>query len=131
MGYIKDYEGGTLMQCTMVPLIRYLGVGRLLLKQKETVQAKIRSLSKSHIEHQPPSKWTAAAANGTPITPIDPVSIPAIRALGWYPAMDELGREPQRPPLQRTPPLPLPSPEPQPSVAVPETRGQRPGPRLL
>lgn len=93
MGFIKDYEGGTLMQCTMLPRIRYLESGRMLLKQKETVQAKIRNLSKSHIIHQPPEQW----ANGT-ITPIDPLSIPAIRATGWSPAMDELAREPRRGP---------------------------------
>src|ERR1700758_5740173 len=40
MGYIKDYDGGTIMQCTMVPRIRYLEVGRMLLKQKEAVHAK-------------------------------------------------------------------------------------------
>lgn len=51
MGYIKDYEGGTLMQCSMLPRVRYLEAGRILLKQKETVQAKIRILSKSHIIH--------------------------------------------------------------------------------
>ncbi|KAF2175146.1 histone acetyltransferase GCN5 [Zopfia rhizophila CBS 207.26] len=93
MGYIKDYEGGTLMQCTMLPRIRYLEVGRMLQKQKETVQAKIRSLSKSHIIHQPPQQW----ANGV-LTPIDPRSIPAIRATGWSPEMDELAREPRRGP---------------------------------
>ncbi|KAF2791992.1 histone acetyltransferase GCN5-like protein [Melanomma pulvis-pyrius CBS 109.77] len=93
MGYIKDYEGGTLMQCTMLPRIRYLEVGRLLLKQKETVEAKIRTSSKSHIIHQPPQQW----ANGV-IPPIDPLSIPAIRALGWSPQMDELGREPHHGP---------------------------------
>lgn len=93
MGYIKDYEGGTLMQCPMVPRIRYLEVGRMLLKQKETVQAKIRILSKSHIVHQPPQQW----ANGA-VTAIDPLSIPAIRATGWSPDMDALAREPRHGP---------------------------------
>ncbi|KAI0131058.1 histone acetyltransferase GCN5 [Daldinia grandis] len=93
MGYIKDYEGGTLMQCSMLPRIRYLEAGRMLLKQKETVQAKIRLLSKSHIIHQPPQQW----ANGV-ITPIDPLSISAIRATGWSPHMDELAREPRHGP---------------------------------
>lgn len=51
MGCIKDYEGGTLMQCSMLPRIRYLEIGRMLLKQKETVQAKIRALSRSHVIH--------------------------------------------------------------------------------
>ena len=51
MGYIKDYEGGTIMQCSMLPKIRYLEVPRMLVKQKEAVQAKIRAVSKSHIVH--------------------------------------------------------------------------------
>ncbi|KZZ95724.1 Acyl-CoA N-acyltransferase [Ascosphaera apis ARSEF 7405] len=57
MGYIKDYEGGTIMQCSMLPKIRYLESGRMLLKQKETVYAKIRAFSKSHVIHQPPKEW--------------------------------------------------------------------------
>ncbi|KAJ9300992.1 hypothetical protein DTO271G3_2156 [Paecilomyces variotii] len=92
MGYIKDYEGGTLMQCTMLPRIRYLEVGRMLLKQKVAVQAKMRLLSKSHIIHLPPPQWT----NG--VTPINPLSIPAIRATGWSPEMDALAREPRHGP---------------------------------
>ncbi|KLU83200.1 histone acetyltransferase GCN5 [Magnaporthiopsis poae ATCC 64411] len=93
-GYIKDYEGGTLMQCTMLPRIRYLEAGRMLLKQKETVQAKTSPMSRSHIVHQPPKLW---ALNGT-ASPIDPLSIPAIRATGWSPAMDELSRQPRHGP---------------------------------
>ncbi|OAQ68498.1 histone acetyltransferase GCN5 [Pochonia chlamydosporia 170] len=93
MGYIKDYEGGTLMQCSMLPRIRYLEVGRMLLKQKEVVQAKIRAISKSHIVHRPPHQW----ANGE-VAPIDPLSIPAIQATGWCPDMDELAREPRHGP---------------------------------
>ncbi|KAI0972129.1 histone acetyltransferase GCN5-like protein [Xylaria arbuscula] len=93
MGYIKDYEGGTIMQCTMVPRIRYLEIGRMLLKQKETVRAKIRAFSKSDVVHQPPAEW----ANGV-VTEIDPLSIPAIRATNWSPEMDELAREPRHGP---------------------------------
>ncbi|KAI0449849.1 histone acetyltransferase GCN5-like protein [Xylaria acuta] len=92
MGYIKDYEGGTLMQCSMVPRIRYLEAGRMLLKKKEAVLAKIRHLSKSHIVHRPPQQWAGGVA------PIDPLSIPAIRATGWSPDMDELAREPRHGP---------------------------------
>lgn len=88
VGYIKDYEGGTLMQCDMLPRVRYLEAGRMLLKQKEAIQAKIRPLSKSHIVHPPPPQWR----QGT-IAPIDPLSIPAIRATGWSPEMDEMARK--------------------------------------
>ncbi|KAI0520726.1 histone acetyltransferase GCN5-like protein [Xylaria bambusicola] len=93
MGCIKDYEGGTLMHCPMIPRIRYLEAGRMLLKQKETIQAKLRLLSKSDVVHQPPQQWT----DGT-IMPIDPLSNPAIKATGWSPSMDELAREPRRGP---------------------------------
>ena len=33
-GYIKDYDGGTLMQCTMVPNVDYLEIYQMLHKQK-------------------------------------------------------------------------------------------------
>ncbi|KAG7007040.1 histone acetyltransferase GCN5 [Physcia stellaris] len=92
MGYIKDYEGGTIMQCTMVPRIRYLESGRMLLKQKEAVHAKIRAFSKSHIVHPPPREWKNGPCK------IDPMSIPAIKASGWSPDMDELARQPRHGP---------------------------------
>ncbi|KAJ8122909.1 hypothetical protein ONZ43_g1012 [Nemania bipapillata] len=93
-GYIKDYEGGTIMECSMLPRVRYLEVGRMLLKQKETVRAKIRALSnKSNIVHKPPAQW----ASGD-LRPIDPLSIPAIRETNWSPDMDQLSREPRHGP---------------------------------
>ncbi|MCJ1320970.1 histone acetyltransferase [Xylographa vitiligo] len=92
MGYIKDYEGGTIMQCTMVPKIRYLEAGRMLLKQKEAVMAKIRAFSESHLLHPPPEEWK----NGP--SKIDPMTIPAIKASGWSPDMDELARQPRHGP---------------------------------
>ncbi|KAF2017630.1 Bromodomain-containing protein [Aaosphaeria arxii CBS 175.79] len=92
MGYIKDYEGGTIMQCSMVPKIRYLESGRMLLKQKECANAKIRSVSKSFVVHQPPAQWK----NG--VTKIDPLTIPAIKASGWSPDMDEMARAPRHGP---------------------------------
>ncbi|KAK9711286.1 histone acetyltransferase, variant 2 [Basidiobolus ranarum] len=37
MGYIKDYEGGTIMQCTIVPKVRYLKVYEMLTIQKKVI----------------------------------------------------------------------------------------------
>ncbi len=93
MGYIKDYEGGTIMQCTMLPRVRYLEMGRMLLKQKEAVHAKIRAYSKSHQIHPPPKQWKTGE-----VCKIDPMSIEAIRASGWSPDMDELARQPRHGP---------------------------------
>ncbi|KAK6338678.1 histone acetyltransferase [Orbilia brochopaga] len=92
MGYIKDYEGGTLMQCSMLPRIKYLEAGKMLAKQKECVHAKIRAISRSHIIYPPPKQWK----NG--IVKIDPLSIPAIKESGWSPEMDELARQPKHAP---------------------------------
>jgi histone acetyltransferase len=50
-GYIKDYEGATIMQCSMLPRIKYLDAGILLLKQKQLILQKIREHSNSHIVH--------------------------------------------------------------------------------
>ena len=50
-GYIKDYEGATIMQCTMLPRIVYLQAGQLLLQQKMLILEKIRENSSSHIVH--------------------------------------------------------------------------------
>jgi len=52
VGYIKDYEGGTLMQCSMVPRVKYLEVSDMLAAQKEAILAKIRSISRSHVVHK-------------------------------------------------------------------------------
>ena len=92
MGYIKDYEGGTIMQCSMIPKIRYLEAPRMLQKQKEAVMAKIRAVSKSHIVHPPPAAWK----NG--IVEIDPMMITAIKESGWSPSMDEMSRQPRHGP---------------------------------
>ena len=90
MGYIKDYEGGTIMQCSMLPRVRYLEQHRMLLKQKEAVLAKIRAFSNSDVVHQPPKEWKNGAFQ------IDPMSIKPIRDSGWSPDMDELARQPRR-----------------------------------
>ena len=97
MGYIKDYEGGTIMQCSMLPKIRYLESGRLLLKQKAAVHAKIRAVSRSYDIHEPPPQWRNLAP-GEPLPEIDPLSLPAIRATGWSADMDALARQPRRNP---------------------------------
>nr|POF17094.1 histone acetyltransferase gcn5 [Quercus suber] len=97
MGYIKDYEGGTIMQCSMLPKIRYLESGRLLLKQKAAVHAKIRAVSKSYEVHQPPTQWRKLKA-GQPLPAVDPLTLDAIKATGWSPDMDALARQPRRNP---------------------------------
>lgn len=94
MGYIKDYEGGTLMQCSMLPRIRYLDSAKILLLQKAAIQRKIRLVSKSDIV-RPGLKQFKDLKN---IKPVDPMTIPGMKESGWTPEMDELAQRPRRGP---------------------------------
>ncbi|CDO96129.1 unnamed protein product [Kluyveromyces dobzhanskii CBS 2104] len=94
MGYIKDYEGGTLMQCSMLPRIRYLDAAKILLLQEAAIRRKIRSISQSHIVRSGLKQF----ADLTNIKPIDPMMIPGLKEAGWTPEMDELAQRPKRGP---------------------------------
>ncbi|KAF9112264.1 histone acetyltransferase [Mortierella sp. AM989] len=88
MGYIKDYEGGTIMQCTMVPRVRYLEVNTLLQAQRKAVITKIKEVSKSHIIYPGLQDFKNGA------TDVDPMTVPGIKESGWDPLMDITPRVP-------------------------------------
>jgi len=48
-GYIKDYEGGTIMECALLPKVNYLEIRDTVARQREAVMMKIREISRSHI----------------------------------------------------------------------------------
>ncbi|KAF9482179.1 Bromodomain-containing protein [Pholiota conissans] len=82
-GYIKDYEGGTIMQCTMLPKIDYLDKPNIFKKQQEAIMAKIRQLSKSHIVHPGLPQFQPGATLMT----VSPKDVPGLRETGWTPEM--------------------------------------------
>ncbi|PIA15144.1 histone acetyltransferase GCN5 [Coemansia reversa NRRL 1564] len=88
MGYIKDYEGGTLMQCSMVPKVEYLRVKDILAKQREAVLEKIQAKTRSQIVYPGMKNFK----ENPELTEIDPFSIPGIVESGWTPEMDEISR---------------------------------------
>ena len=94
MGYIKDYEGGTLMQCSMLPKIRYLDAAKILLLQEAALRRKIRTISKSHIVRPGLTQFEDLDN----IKPIDPMTIPGLKEAGWTPEMDKLAQRPKRGP---------------------------------
>ncbi|KAI9284135.1 hypothetical protein BC943DRAFT_381404 [Umbelopsis sp. AD052] len=94
VGYIKDYEGGTIMQCTMVPRVKYLKVFEILSAQRKAVLEKTKQYSTSHIVH--PGIKIPLHENGT--RSIDPLKVPGIPESGWTPEMDIIPSRPQRPP---------------------------------
>ncbi|KAK9369610.1 hypothetical protein V1509DRAFT_591190 [Lipomyces kononenkoae] len=92
MGYIKDYEGGTLMQCSMIPRIRYLEASSILLRQKAAIMSKIKQISQSHVVRPGIDAFKVEG------TEMDALTIPGLREAGWTPEMDELARRPKRGP---------------------------------
>jgi N-acetylglutamate synthase-like GNAT family acetyltransferase len=73
MGYIKDYEGGTIMQCTMVPKVKYLDVYKILSLQKHALYEKIFFTSKSNFVYPGLTAFAENEGNA-----IDPMSIPGV-----------------------------------------------------
>lgn len=86
-GYIKDYEGATLLQCTLVP-VDYTTIRETLMKQKEWIMERIRQQSSSHIVHE----GIPAFQDGQPPTMLDYKDIPGLLEAGWtaHPATQEI-----------------------------------------
>lgn len=74
-GYIKDYEGGTIMQCTMLPKLDYLNKVEALKIQQEAVMTKIRVLSKSHKVYPGLPQFQPGAP---PNVTVDPRDVPGL-----------------------------------------------------
>ncbi|KIL65927.1 hypothetical protein M378DRAFT_10508 [Amanita muscaria Koide BX008] len=85
-GYIKDYEGGTIMQCTLLNKVDYLDKAKVLLAQQEAVMTKIRAMSKSHIVHPGLTTWRMRGDEDDAET-MDVKDIPGLRESGWLPAL--------------------------------------------
>jgi histone acetyltransferase len=74
--YIKDYEGGTIMQCTMLRKVDYLDKANIISQQQEAVMKKIRQMSKSDIVYLGLPQFQPGASEG--IT-VDAKDVPGLR----------------------------------------------------
>ncbi|KAH9935521.1 uncharacterized protein B0H18DRAFT_976083 [Fomitopsis serialis] len=83
-GYIKDYEGGTIMQCTMLDRVDYLNTREILLQQREAILGKIREMSRSHIVYDGLPQFQEGASEEVTV---DPKDVPGLRESGWTPSM--------------------------------------------
>jgi len=80
-GYIKDYEGGTLMECVIHPNLEYLSIPKMIKRQRDVVYEKIKEISNSHIVHQ------GLDFQNKKNIPID--QIEGIRESGWVSTISE------------------------------------------
>lgn len=93
VGYIKDYEGGTIMQCTMVDKVEYTKVREILSAQRGAVYEKMKEYSSAHIVY--PGIDMPVDENGK--RSIDPLKIPGVAESGWTEEMDALSNQPRHP----------------------------------
>ena len=74
-GYIKDYEGGTIMQCTMLRKLDYLDKPKIFSQQQEAIMTKIRQMSRSHVVHPGLPQFQPGAP---PDVTVDPKDVPGL-----------------------------------------------------
>ncbi|KDO35614.1 hypothetical protein SPRG_00458 [Saprolegnia parasitica CBS 223.65] len=75
-GYIKDYDGGTLMECCIHEHINYLDITSMVHTQRKMLMEKIQARSHAHVVY--PGLTTFCEARL-----VDVYSVPGVREAGW------------------------------------------------
>ncbi|KAI4301176.1 hypothetical protein L6164_034482 [Bauhinia variegata] len=82
-GYIKDYDGGILMECKIDPKLPYTDLSTMIRRQRQAIDEKIRELSNCHIVY--PGIDFQKKEAGIPKKIIKVEDIPGLREAGWTP----------------------------------------------
>lgn len=78
-GRIKDYDGGTLMECVLDPRYPYTALAPAVAAARAAVDARVRAVSDSHVVHP----GLAPFRGGGDGHPVPPASIPGVAEAGW------------------------------------------------
>ncbi|KAL3517632.1 hypothetical protein ACH5RR_020221 [Cinchona calisaya] len=82
-GYIKDYDGGILMECKIDPKLPYTDLSTMIRQQRQAIDERIRQLSNCHIVY--PAIDFQKKEAGIPKKAIKVEDIPGLREAGWTP----------------------------------------------
>ncbi|KAJ9187637.1 hypothetical protein P3X46_003066 [Hevea brasiliensis] len=82
-GYIKDYDGGILMECKIDPKLPYTDLSTMIRRQRQAIDEKIRELSNCHIVYTGIDFQKKEA--GIPKKIIKVEEYPGFREAGWTP----------------------------------------------
>ncbi|XP_015969734.1 histone acetyltransferase GCN5 [Arachis duranensis] len=82
-GYIKDYDGGILMECKIDPKLPYIDLSTMIRRQRQAIDEKIRELSNCHIVYAGIDFQKKEA--GIPKKIVKVEDIPGLREAGWTP----------------------------------------------
>lgn len=100
VGYIKDYEGGTLMEFKMMSrFFRYLDLRKILFLQRIAIEQKIKMRSQSHIVRKGLQFFKNFKKDMNEI--VDPKRIPGLLESGWLEEMDKLAQKPKKSPYHK------------------------------
>ncbi|KAI9395328.1 hypothetical protein POPTR_005G217400v4 [Populus trichocarpa] len=86
-GYIKDYDGGILMECKIDQKLPYTDLSTMIRRQRQAIDEKIRELSNCHIIY--PGIDFQKKEAGIPKKIIKVEDIPGLREAGW--TLDQWG----------------------------------------
>ncbi|CAN4099480.1 unnamed protein product [Withania somnifera] len=86
-GYIKDYDGGILMECKIDPKLPYTDLSTMIRRQRQAIDEKIRELSNCHIIY--PGIDFQKKEAGIPKKALKVEDIPGLREAGW--TLDQYG----------------------------------------
>ncbi|KAH7863821.1 hypothetical protein Vadar_022322 [Vaccinium darrowii] len=82
-GYIKDYDGGILMECKMDPKLPYTDISTMIRRQRQAIDEKIRELSNCHIVYSGIDFQKKEAGIPKKIIKVEDIS--GLREAGWTP----------------------------------------------
>jgi histone acetyltransferase len=71
-GFIKEYDGVTLMEFVIHPQINYSRIAPTIRLQRQALAERLRSISNSHVMHKP------LGQKGVPFEPVDPMEIQGV-----------------------------------------------------
>ncbi|KAK9704941.1 hypothetical protein RND81_07G021600 [Saponaria officinalis] len=80
-GFIKDYDGGILMECKIDPKLPYTNLSAMIHRQRQAIDEKIRELSNCHTVY-PGIDFQKKEAGAKKVKVDD---IPGLREAGWTP----------------------------------------------
>ncbi|KAF7153735.1 hypothetical protein RHSIM_Rhsim01G0270400 [Rhododendron simsii] len=81
--YIKDYDGGILMECKMDPKLPYTDISTMIRRQRQAIDEKIRELSNCHIVYAGIDFQKKEAGIPKKIVKVEDIS--GLREAGWTP----------------------------------------------
>lgn len=99
-GCIKDYDGGTLMLCTLVPRINYNEIYQILEQQKSAILHRIRQETDAYTKRSGAVVHEALrkkrALTGDLQCKLDPREIPGVLEAGWTEEMAKMQETPRK-----------------------------------